>query len=424
MENPVTPERLVSVIVPVYNSAPYLGYCLNSIICQTYQNLEIIVIDDGSTDDSLTICQNYATIDARIQVISADYHDVSSARNAGLDNAHGDYVAFVDSDDVVCDNLIAHLVQLLETYEADLALCGYHIVTLDSDNKVTHHVTTASDALGEECVLTKTNFFEHLASILLQTSYLQGPMCKLFRRDIIEQYCLRFPPQITLGEDLCFNMDYFNCLSGNVVFSRQCGYYYLHALPDGLSRCYRPDRFESELLLLQRFWQLLTNNLTPSPAEEATFAKYAMIKVMQSLYHLTDARCELNSAAKKAVIAQILNHPFVRQVYAQADTLPAAYAWIHECMEFCDVQKVYEFLFEGRQPNPNHPLAPVRISVHPRPSFINRLLVKVCDVVLSLHNFNALTRFRHSLGTTGIKTTSKKLVTKAASTVSSKLPTP
>ena len=97
MENTEKNEKLVSIIIPVYNAEKYLGYCLNSVTSQTYRNLEIILINDGSSDCSLEICENYAAIDERISVISIKNSGVSTARNTGLDSAAGQYIQFVDS---------------------------------------------------------------------------------------------------------------------------------------------------------------------------------------------------------------------------------------------------------------------------------------------------------------------------------------
>ena len=116
---------LISVIVPVYNVAPYLTRCLDSIVMQTWQNLEIILVDDGSRDDSVGICDLYAARDARIRVIHKENGGLSSARNAGLDIAAGEYVGFVDSDDWIEPDMFEYLLQNAENYGADIATCGH-----------------------------------------------------------------------------------------------------------------------------------------------------------------------------------------------------------------------------------------------------------------------------------------------------------
>jgi glycosyltransferase involved in cell wall biosynthesis len=111
----------VSIIVPVYNSEAYLPMCIESILYQTYQNLEVLLIDDGSQDDSLKICREYALKDPRIVVLHQENKGVSAARNFGLENMNGDYFAFVDSDDEITPNAIEFLMQDVLKYKADMA---------------------------------------------------------------------------------------------------------------------------------------------------------------------------------------------------------------------------------------------------------------------------------------------------------------
>ena len=105
-------NALISVIVPVYNAEKYLADCVQSIISQTYRNLEIILVDDGSKDSSGSICDSFAEKDSRIKVIHQENAGVSAARNHGLDECHGEYVSFVDSDDYYSTNLFESAVRL------------------------------------------------------------------------------------------------------------------------------------------------------------------------------------------------------------------------------------------------------------------------------------------------------------------------
>ena len=114
----------ITIIVPVYNVEKYLRRCLDSIIGQTYQNLEILCIDDGSTDSSGEICKQYAAQDERIKVLRQENHGVSAARNKGLDAATGEYIAFVDSDDYIEADMIGRLYQALASAGAECAICG------------------------------------------------------------------------------------------------------------------------------------------------------------------------------------------------------------------------------------------------------------------------------------------------------------
>ena len=116
---------LISVILPIYNMEPYLARCLDSILGNTYQNLEILCVDDGSKDRSLEILQRYAEKDYRIVVIAKENGGVSSARNAGLDRMTGDFVCFVDPDDFVHPQFFELLMKAQEKGNADLTVCGF-----------------------------------------------------------------------------------------------------------------------------------------------------------------------------------------------------------------------------------------------------------------------------------------------------------
>lgn len=118
-------KPLISIIVPVYQVKDYVGDCVESLCRQTYTNLEIVLVDDGSTDGSEVICDDYARRDNRIRVIHQENQGLSAARNAGLDQATGEYVAFVDSDDVVLPSYIEELYRLIKKYHADIAACAY-----------------------------------------------------------------------------------------------------------------------------------------------------------------------------------------------------------------------------------------------------------------------------------------------------------
>ena len=125
-------EKLVSVIMPIYNVGKFLEECLESVIHQTYKNLEIILIDDGSKDNSPEICDKYAKIDKRIKVIHQENKGLSAARNAGLDFFKGEYVYFIDSDDFVDSNAISRCVELIEKDNSDIASFYFHYVDEDS----------------------------------------------------------------------------------------------------------------------------------------------------------------------------------------------------------------------------------------------------------------------------------------------------
>ena len=127
-------KSLISIIIPVFNMEDKLNKCIQSVINQTYDNLEIILVNDGSKDNSLKICENYKNIDNRIKLISINNNGVSNARNIGIKNATGKYIGFVDSDDYIDNDMFETLYNNIKDNNADLSIIGYQIETID--NKV------------------------------------------------------------------------------------------------------------------------------------------------------------------------------------------------------------------------------------------------------------------------------------------------
>lgn len=127
--------NLVSIIVPVYNVEKYLDKCVNSLMNQSYKNIEILLIDDGSTDTSGVCCDTYAQLDQRIVVIHQRNKGLSGARNTALDIAHGEYITCVDSDDFIASDFVLNLISAIETANADIAVCGT-IFCDENDNEI------------------------------------------------------------------------------------------------------------------------------------------------------------------------------------------------------------------------------------------------------------------------------------------------
>lgn len=173
---------LISVIVPVYNVESYLPRCVDSLLTQTYENLEIILVDDGSQDASGSICDRYAGKDARIRVIHKENGGLSSARNAGLDAASGEYIGFVDSDDWMEPDAYAVMLGLMEKYDAQLVCAGRYDV-----NAATGQSTVGLCPVQEECISG-----EALAGRIFLFDNCDSSACdKLYRRELLDG--LRYP---------------------------------------------------------------------------------------------------------------------------------------------------------------------------------------------------------------------------------------
>ena len=207
-------KELVSVIVPVYNAERYLEECLDSILAQTYQNLEIILVDDGSKDRSPEICDAYAGKDCRIRVIHQENQGVSAARNRALAEASGTYVAFCDSDDAFACNMIACLASGLFETDADMSGCAY-----------TRELGQFNQEKSENSVVEELSSKE-TAKRVFRDQALGGYLWnKLFKREILERNRIFFNQDISVLEDQLFVVQYLQFCK-KCCYTKQILYFY------------------------------------------------------------------------------------------------------------------------------------------------------------------------------------------------------
>ena len=174
-------NELISIVVPVYNVENFLKKCIDSILSQTYKNWELVLVDDGSTDDSGLICDEYKKIDKRIYVIHKLNGGLSDARNCGIKNSHGKYITFVDSDDYVDDDFIEYLYGLLKKYNTDIAISSYTIV--NKNGKLLD--------IGKNYEERKSDKVNCLKDMLLEKGYTISSCSKLYKKDFFSD--IAFP---------------------------------------------------------------------------------------------------------------------------------------------------------------------------------------------------------------------------------------
>lgn len=207
----------ISVIIPVYNVENYLKRCLDSIINQTYKNLEIILINDGSTDSSGMICDEYKKNDRRIKVIHKKNEGQSKTRNRGIDIATGEYISFIDSDDFIHKDFYKELMNLIKTNESTLAICGYQMFTKEEELKENKSAKktklSKSEALG--CLFDKQNY------------KIENYLCnKLYHRDLFTE--IRMPIN-DIYEDISIMYKLFDKATNISFISKDMYYYFQRA---------------------------------------------------------------------------------------------------------------------------------------------------------------------------------------------------
>lgn len=201
-------KDLISVIVPIYNVSQYLKQCIDSIINQTYKNLEIILIDDGSTDNCLEIMREYEKSDNRIKCYTRENKGLLYTRIDGVNKATGEYVIFVDSDDWIELNTIEILYNKIINYSADMVKCSYRMVF---ENRIIDEIRKENDTIYEKESLNK--IYEELASNYI----FHSAWSQLIKAEIIKKYIVNCDYSISMGEDLEINTHLLNKYSKVVV---------------------------------------------------------------------------------------------------------------------------------------------------------------------------------------------------------------
>lgn len=218
-------KNKVSVIVPVYNTAKYLPRCLDSILSQTYSNLEIITVNDGSTDNSLEILETFAKKDSRITIITQKNQGLSAARNTGLKKTTGEYITFVDSDDAIDHNMIKNL---LNTH-SDIAICSFKEISSGGKVKYFGHISTQKNYTTEEA----------LKDMLLENNFNLTATMKLYKKSILKD--LEFPIGM-LHEDVGFTYKAI-MNSKKITFIPKPYYIYYHHAQSIISK-FNPQKFD------------------------------------------------------------------------------------------------------------------------------------------------------------------------------------
>lgn len=249
-------NSLITVIVPVYNVEKYLRKCIDSILVQTYQNLEIILVDDGSRDNSGSICDEYAKQDSRIIVIHKENGGLSDARNAALDIAKGVYITCVDSDDYLAEDYVEYLYLLLTNNDADISICVF---------KKVYGANEQLDNCREN--ISVFNDEEALEELLYQRKIVPSAWCKLYRKELFAE--IRYPKGLYYEDFAVIYKLLSKCKK--VVMGEMQKYYYLQ----------RQDSIMNEEFNVKKMQRIQVVN----ELKEYVDARYS------SLHEATSTRC-------------------------------------------------------------------------------------------------------------------------------------
>lgn len=261
----------ISVIIPIYNVEKYLKKCLDSIINQTYRNLEIILVDDGSPDNCGKICDIYAERDKRIKVIHKQNAGVAAARNSGIDIATGKWVAFIDSDDWLDENMFQIAYKEAELYKADIV---FFDGIQEFSDKIKHWNHFEEDFFSEDI-----NVIRHLSKAMLyfpMSPYntkvpLAAPWDKLYNLEFLRKNSIRYTENLKTLDDMVFNMQAF-FYARRVRYIRKALYHY-RIISTSITNSYKPNRVELDKITFKRIEEIIKQ----TGFDEAIQAYYARI---------------------------------------------------------------------------------------------------------------------------------------------------
>lgn len=271
------PNEKISIIVPVFNNEKTIERCILSILHQTYTNIELILVDDGSTDGTNDICKKYSKSCDNVILICKSNSGVSAARNAGINVSSGVYVMFADADDFLDATMCEKLVMSLKLDESDAVICGYRRVSGGSYSKKT---------FINETINGKNRFMEKFPFIF-ENAFFNPPWNKLYKKNLIISL---FDDDFSIGEDLIFNINYFkNC--NKITLVEEPMYNYTIDNSCSLASIYKTDLFKKEVLLYHKVLDFYKENLTREAKNsiDSVFAKevYYCIKKLIETYEIS-----------------------------------------------------------------------------------------------------------------------------------------
>lgn len=299
---------MISIIIPVYNSEKFLHKCVNSVLHQTFPNWELILVDDGSSDSSGRICDMFAQYNPKVKTIHKKNGGVSSARNAGLDVAIGEYVMFVDSDDWIEPELCQDLVDGIR--QSDIVIGGYK--AFFAKGQVEHVAKENKVQFPEE--------FSTISVQLYENSLLNAPFSKLYRRSLIGTQ--RFDENTRLGEDFLFNLEYLpKCRYISTVPSS--GYVYNVLNENSATKNFRQDDL-SQIIYLYKMGKTFAAHYgfwgeTCSSMKKQFFLNG--VNLLQLLFY-----SDYKQDKQERLAMEILSNPAFKEVCSADFPLPLKYA--------------------------------------------------------------------------------------------------
>ncbi|MBO5166214.1 MAG: glycosyltransferase family 2 protein [Lachnospiraceae bacterium] len=280
----------ISVVVPVYNAENSIERCVSSIIGQGYLNMEILLIDDGSQDESGVLCEKLAEDDKRVRVIHKENAGVSAARNTGMDQATGKYILFVDSDDYLPENYVNELLRAQKVFGEEV----FYWTTMQ--------VVSDNNSVKEEKNFYSEEQYSKVGRkdvLKLSAKYLlNAPWNKMYLREVLQKNGLRMKQDISIAEDLLFNLQYLDAIGENpIVILNHTAYHYVRNGQASLDNGYRKNYYKIHKDVLRQLWQYTKKWQVPKEDMPLFYKRYW--EYMQNAFsNLEYKNCSLSGFQK------------------------------------------------------------------------------------------------------------------------------
>lgn len=324
----------VSIILPIYNVEKYLARCMDSLLNQTLNDIEIIMVDDGSPDNCPQMCDEYAKKDSRVKVIHKKNAGLGMARNSGLEVATGEYVAFVDSDDYVDHSMYETLYKKIKEKQVDAVLCTFYNDDQGNVSEGSIDGMPSKESVIDFQVDYIPNVIGCLPSVKYNQLYGYSVWNLLFSRDVIERNKVRFESERNfVSEDILFQLDFAACASKLLLLPKHFYYYCNNA--GSLTKKYDYTRFDREVLLYKEIGRRLKAKKLAIPDMELRLSRLLLYKCLFSV-------CDtIKYLPYKELVIQLA------KITANADLQKVLHAY--PLWQMCLIQRIFFSLLKHKQ---------------------------------------------------------------------------
>ena len=329
-------EIKVSLVVPVYNAEKYLAKSIESMLSQSLKEMELILVNDGSKDNSLAICEEYAKKDSRITVINKKNEGACIARNTGIDIAKGKYIQLADADDYIDNNMLEEQYNLAEKTNAEVVMCGMKFDVHQKDGQV-----VISEAHYKDMVLSSQEEIKPIFMDLFDNLLFNYTHNKLYNAEFLKKNNLKFIDWLPLDQDTNFNIDVFKVLN-KLTISSKAYYHYVKTFEETIVTRYCANKFKVRTFRYDRLKELLEAWGIYNNENKKKLASMYIHHVIECFEVYNHKKCTLTTKEKKDEIRKVLETKQVKECISILDRANSTYTnMVLKAMKASSVSRIY-----------------------------------------------------------------------------------